>query len=62
MHLGVTPYLRNAEHADGKTFAAKAATDGIAKDEEIIQIFELQTRGTKIPRSACVAIDSHRGF
>jgi hypothetical protein len=44
--MGVTPYLANAENADGKTLAAVAATYGIAKDKEINQIFEFQTRGT----------------
>jgi hypothetical protein len=43
---GVTPYLANAENADVKTLAAIAATHGIAKGEEINQIFELQTRRT----------------
>jgi hypothetical protein len=43
--LGFTPDLTDAENADGKTLAAVAATYGIAKDKEINQIFELQTRG-----------------
>src|SRR5580692_11152116 len=38
------------------------ATYGIAKGKEISQIFKLQTRGTKIPRPACMAIDNHRGI
>ena len=42
--VGFTPDLTDAENADGKTLAAGAATHGIAKDKEINQIFELQTR------------------
>jgi hypothetical protein len=43
--LGLTPDPTDTENADGKTLAAVAATHGIAKDQEINQIFELQTRG-----------------
>ena len=43
--LGLAPDLTDTENADGKTFAAMAATNGIAEEKEISQIFELQTRG-----------------
>jgi hypothetical protein len=46
MCSGLTLYLENAEHAHGKTFAAKAATYGIAKHEEISYVLEFQTRRT----------------
>jgi hypothetical protein len=44
--LGLAPDRADTEDADKKTLAAVAATHGIAKDQEINQIFELQTRGT----------------
>jgi hypothetical protein len=44
--VGFTPDRTDAENADGKTFAAVAATHGIAKRKEINQVFGLQTRGT----------------
>jgi hypothetical protein len=44
--LGFTPDLTDSENADGKTLAAVPATEGIAKDEEMAQIFESQMRGT----------------
>jgi hypothetical protein len=59
-HVGVAPYLADPKNADVKTLAAVAATHGMAQDKEINQIFELQTRGAEIPRSASAAICSHR--
>jgi hypothetical protein len=59
--IGFAPDQTDSENADGRTLAAMAASYGIAKDKEVHDIFGLQTRRTKIPRPAGMAIVSHCG-
>jgi len=44
--LGFAPDHTDHENADRRTLAAMAATNGIAKDKEVHDIFGLQTRRT----------------
>jgi hypothetical protein len=59
---GTKPDKKNQRQAHRTSFAAAAATDGIAKKEKVTPVSHAKVGGPDISRTALAAIGNHRTF